>query len=268
MAPNRKSLKRKAKVRGTMILRSSPLGKIQVPLEDGSSRVLPLSPPQKRPGRAKRCVYVDDEASVDRSIDEDSNTLLGTPNLKAPSLEKETLTPQSNTTRTLTLVQESRDEDIGQEEGDLVRKHKRVFGESVPLGLMNDVMSQFYVPCSTEPPLVPLCRLVATEAVRAALDEASWLIPLFDRAAYVKSMGAFTVSLKGRHGEVRKVTQEMIDKWDPIWQSMNADFERQLVGEWEALRGRLFYVWDGNHRLKTWMKRIEDGELSFFSLFH
>lgn len=205
MAPKRNK-KQKDRGQGSMVLRSGPLGKRTVHHEDGSSRVFPLSPPKKHGKRPKRCEYIDDEASVDISMDGASNVFFGTPNQGPSTTQHENVTPQSNTVRTLTLHEEIEDEEHSPQEGEEETKHSRIFGESVPLGLMNDVMSQFLVKRETSPPMVPLCRLIAIEAVRVAQDEASWLIPLFDRAGYVESMGSFTVSLKGRHGEVKKVT--------------------------------------------------------------
>ena len=264
MAPKKsKKQKGKGQAKRVMVLRSGPLGKRTTHHEDGSSRVLPLSSPKKRVKRPKRCKYIDDEASVDMSMDGASNVLLGTPNSGPSTMEHEEtmVTPQSNTVRHLALHEETGDVEGSHQEGDKETTHSRVFGESVPLGLMNDVMNQFYVMHASPPPLVPLCRLIATEAVRVAQDQASWLIPLFDRACYVQTMGLFTVSLKGRHGEVKKVTQDIIEKWDPIWQAKNEHFESQLVGEWEDLRGKFFHVYDGNHRLKTWWRRINEGNL-------
>ncbi len=125
-------------------------------------------------------------------------------------------------------------------------------------------MKNFYVKRMSDPPLVPLCRLVPTDAIRVANAEESKLIASFDRAAYVPTLGCFTVSLKGRHGETKSISEPMIEKWDPIWRRLNVEFESQCVREWEDLKGKLFFVWDGNHRLKTWMKRIEDGEFELF----
>ncbi|MCO5587131.1 hypothetical protein L7F22_041078 [Adiantum nelumboides] len=107
--------------------------------------------------------------------------------------------------------------------------------------------------------MVPLCRLIPTDAVRPAFGDASWLVPLFDQAGYVPTMGIFTIVLKGRHGETKNVTCEMVERWDPIWQQLNASFEIKLVREWTDLQHKAFFVWDGNQRLKTWMKRIEEG---------
>lgn len=70
-------------------------------------------------------------------------------------------------------MEEQEQEDIPHEEGDSEEesgdsdkednqrsKHKRQFGKKVPLGLMKDVLGQFYVKRKSPPPLVPLCRLV------------------------------------------------------------------------------------------------------------
>ncbi|MCO5583522.1 hypothetical protein L7F22_037433 [Adiantum nelumboides] len=197
--------------------------------------------------KSKHCVFIDDEASVDGG----SNSNLPTPQ----SATELTLLPIENELQIpVRQVEEGMD---GEKANDL-SKHNRVFGSNVPLGLMNDVMKQYYLKRETEPPMVPLCRVISTDAVRLAIGDASWLVPLFDRAGYVPTMGSFTVSLKGRHGETKNVTQEMVERWDPIWQRLNASFESKLVGEWTDLQHKAFFVWDGNHQLKTWMKHIEE----------
>ena len=85
--------------------------------------------------------------------------------------------------------------DENEEDDDPKTKHSRHLGSRVPLGLMQDVLVQFYVKKSLPPTLVPLCQLVPHKAVRFSLDLASWLIPSFDNAAYLETMGIFLVSL-------------------------------------------------------------------------
>ncbi|MCO5596619.1 hypothetical protein L7F22_050686 [Adiantum nelumboides] len=234
-----------------MTLRSGLARRRQVIHEDGSSRILPLTSPKKHFKQNKHCIFADDEAVMDRSMDGASNTILVTPEVSVPSQDRIALTPQSRLLCSLDF--DSKDITVSNDEDDLL-KHNRVFGENVPLGLMNDVTSQFHVNRGSDPPLVPLCRLVAIDAMRTALADTSWLVPLFVRAAYVPTMGCFMVSLKGRHGETKMVTQDMIDRWDPIWQILNIDFEIKLDGDWKDLQGRAFFVWDRNHRLKIWIK--------------
>lgn len=206
-----------------MNLRSGPLGRRQVPHEDGSSRILPLDSPRKRARKYKRCPFVDDEASEDRSIEGASNVLLSTPGSTPATVDH--ITPQTNINRSLTFAEDGGDIYSEQDGGDISTKHNRNFGENISLGLMNDVLGQFYVTRGSEPPLIPLCRLVARDVVRVVVNDPSWLTSLFDRAAYVQTMGSFTVSLKGRHGETKMITQEMIDRWDPIWQRRSEEFE-------------------------------------------
>lgn len=155
-------------------------------------------------------------------------------------------------------VEES--EDIGLMEDGQEKKHSRHLGQQVSLGLMKDVLSQFYVKKRTSPPAVPLCRLVAHEAVRFARDDAQWLIPSFDSAAYLETMGHFLVSVGGPRGEFMPVTAANLQEWGPIWRQQNEEFERALGKEWQELKGKKFLVWDGNHRLKTWWKRIKESK--------
>lgn len=138
-------------------------------------------------------------------------------------------------------------------------KHSRQMGKQVPLGLMKDVLSQFYIKRRSLPPFVPLCRLVPHEAVRFATDNATWLIPSFDTAAYLETMGSFLVSIEGPSGGFMPITPQNLEEWGPIWTQKSAEFDKSLGREWQDLKGRKFLVWDGNHRLKTWLKRIKDG---------
>ncbi|MCO5560553.1 hypothetical protein L7F22_014168 [Adiantum nelumboides] len=65
-----------------------------------------------------------------------------------------------------------------------------------------------------------------------------------------------SVDRKARRGEA--CNQRYEEQWDPIWQKVNTKFERKLVGEWKDLCGKAFFVWDGNHRVKTWLRRIKE----------
>lgn len=263
MGPKRTLKKRGTRgIGNTMRLRSGTVRKHVVQEAVSSRNVTQHTPKRRRPSR--RCPFVDDEAieedasESDHEVEEDSNVLGGTPLTSLPLIAT---TSSSQTTRRLAFMER------GVDDSDTPDHHKH-FGEKISIGLMNDVLAQFNVTHDTEPPLVPLCRLVPTDAVWFAVDDVAWLVPLFDRAAYMPTMGFFIVSVKGRHGEFRPLTRERVEQWDPIWQRMNEEFESKLSKEWDDLKGKLFYVWDGNHRLKTWMKRIEDGKVHFSYLFY
>ncbi|MCO5604415.1 hypothetical protein L7F22_058580 [Adiantum nelumboides] len=123
---------------------------------------------------------------------------------------------------------------------------------------MKDVLSQFYVKKRTLPPPVPLCRLVVHEAVSFARDDSEWIISSFDSATYLETMEHFLVSIANSRGDTMPVTSIDLEEWGPLWRQQNIEFERALGKEWQELEGNKFLVWDGNHRLKTWWKRIKD----------
>ncbi len=166
--------------------------------------------------------------------------------------------------------EEESDESDAEGEGEgKHEKHPKHLGKQISLGLMKDVLSQFYVKKRSLPPPVPLCRLVVHEAVRFARDDSEWLISSFDTAAYLETMGHFLVSLGGPQGDIMPVTDTDLQEWGPLWCQKNEEFEKRLGKEWQDLRGRKFLVWDGNHRVKTWCKRIKESKhlLSLTSQF-
>ena len=55
--------------------------------EDGSSRIMPLNYPKKHYRPNKHFIFVDDEAIVDRSMDNASNSVLATREVNAPCIE-------------------------------------------------------------------------------------------------------------------------------------------------------------------------------------
>eukprot|EP00250_Pteridium_aquilinum_P026257 c32702_g1_i1 orf=130-318(+) len=61
-------------------------------------------------------------------------------------------------------------------------------GEKELLGLMKDVLGQFYLKRKTQPPLLSLCCFVPHEVVRFAADDTTWLVPSFDTTANTEIM--------------------------------------------------------------------------------
>ncbi|MCO5587510.1 hypothetical protein L7F22_041459 [Adiantum nelumboides] len=169
-----------------MKLRSGSLPRITFD-EEASSCVIPLATPPTKRGRSQNlCVYVDDEAEVE----EDSNILNDAIEATRTNVEEQEDIPR--------VESDSQEESSSGDDEDSQRsKHKRQFGKKIPLGLMKDVLGQFYVKRQSPPPLVPFCCLVPHEAVRFALDLASWLVSAFDTTTYVETMGVFLVSLVG-----------------------------------------------------------------------
>ena len=44
--------------------------------------------------------------------------------------------------------------------------HKRLLGKPLDVGLLGDIFSKFVVKRNTQPPLIPLCRLISNESIR------------------------------------------------------------------------------------------------------
>ncbi|MCO5609523.1 hypothetical protein L7F22_063751 [Adiantum nelumboides] len=197
--------------------------------QEASSRIRPLDTPPKRKNRiSKRCVFIDDEAQVD----EDSNNIEDDTNFTETNVHVEDLHYNN----------EYDSDDSGQEEGDggEKKKHSRHLGKQVSLGLMKDVLSQFYVKKQTLPFPIPLCRLVVHEAVRFARDDNEWLISSFDSSAYLETMGHFLVSVGDSREDVMHVTTTDLENWGPLWRQRNDEFERKLEKEWQELKIKKF----------------------------
>ena len=48
--------------------------------------------------------------------------------------------------------------------------------------------------------------------------------------------------------------------WDPIWLDINSKFEEEIAfrEDLAMLKGRMFYVWEENHRTMAWMTCIKE----------
>ncbi|MCO5614565.1 hypothetical protein L7F22_068848, partial [Adiantum nelumboides] len=88
-------------------------------------------------------------------------------------------------------------------------------------------------------------------------DDTEWLISSFVSATYLDTMEHFLVSIEDSRGDAMPVTMVDLEEWGPLRRKKNATFEKALGKEWQEIKGNKFLVWDGNHRLKTWWKRIK-----------
>jgi hypothetical protein len=69
---------------------------------------------------------------------------------------------------------------------------------------------------------------------------------------------AFYVPPTSNKGEEERVTSYE-SSWSDNWRKKNTTFEELLLSDSDlwSLLGRMFYVWDGNHRLQAWYPYIE-----------
>jgi hypothetical protein len=58
--------------------------------------------------------------------------------------------------------------------------------------------------------------------------------------------------------EVLPVTDEIRATWNLFWQLVNDDFDSMLRNDSDLshLVGKMFFVWEGNHRLTAWFRHV------------
>ena len=75
---------------------------------------------------------------------------------------------------------------------------------------------------------------------------------------YRPGAAMFYVSTTNFVGQERMVTEEDRSSWSPNWQRREREFERVIAKDKDlkVLSNRMFFVWDGNHRLQAWWEFI------------
>lgn len=137
----------------------------------------------------------------------------------------------------------------------------RHYGKVIQTDVLQDVIASLRVCKSTPPPPVPLCRLVVNESIRLVQKNISDLGYGFRMNGYLKELGTFLVSIKKANEPELEVSDLDLQEWGPIWRSINAGFEEEVLrsDEWSHLSNKKFIVWDGNHRVQAWMEKIREG---------
>jgi hypothetical protein len=82
----------------------------------------------------------------------------------------------------------------------------------------------------------------------------------FVACGYMEGNGVFYVALENNEGKTMDVTPEIMASWSNNWIKANAEFEKELNSD-DDLRvfsGKMFMVWDGNHRLQAWLPIINN----------
>ena len=103
-------------------------------------------------------------------------------------------------------------------------------------------------------PRIPLCRLLAMEAVRPLQeDDVQKMKKEFIESGYVENHAAFYVCMTNKEGATASV-EDFRDDWDETWKELNEQFEREcdMVEDFRVLKDKMFWVFDGNHRLTAW----------------
>lgn len=105
---------------------------------------------------------------------------------------------------------------------------------------------------------IPLCRMISMPSVRPALRNDITKLKNDFVHGYVKGSAVFYVSTVNTKGEECLVTEDIEQSWDACWREVNREFEAKLSkkASTKAFMGKMFFVWDGNHRLLAWMDYI------------
>ena len=116
---------------------------------------------------------------------------------------------------------------------------------------------------------IPLCRMLYMPLVRPTLATDIKKLEAEFAHGYRPGAPVFYVSISNEKGEERTVTDEDKRSWGPHWTSVNEEFEAKLESNphLHFLSGRMFYVCDGNHRLKAWtgvIRRLHSEDRSWY----
>jgi hypothetical protein len=76
---------------------------------------------------------------------------------------------------------------------------------------------------------------------------------------YREGASVFYVTVTNEEGKKQEVTEADKEKWGPIWNAKNNDFNTFFlsVPELTRLTNLMFFVCDGNHRRQAWLNHIE-----------
>lgn len=137
------------------------------------------------------------------------------------------------------------------------------------------IQSRLFIPHTTKSQLlIPFCKMVALPLVRPIfqsdirrLEQDFWL-------CYHGGDRCFYVSTTNDQGASLDVTDDLRATWNEHWVQKNMEFEAFLVQDLDLsfLSNKMFFVWDGNHRLMAWFPYIASKHsqelkwLDFFSL--
>ena len=106
---------------------------------------------------------------------------------------------------------------------------------------------------------VPLCRLVVLPLVRPILEGDVQLLETEFFNGYREGDRVLYVSFTKNDGSSLDVTDETVSTWDQHWQRANQCFEKELDKDKDLhkFKGKMLYVWEGNHRVTAWLRHIE-----------
>jgi hypothetical protein len=105
---------------------------------------------------------------------------------------------------------------------------------------------------------IPLCWMVYMPLVRPTLAIDIKRLEAEFTHRYWPGALVFYVSICNEKGEERSVKDEDTSNWGLHWTSVNDEFEAKLASnpQLKFLCGHMFFICNGNHRLKAWTCNI------------
>ena len=105
---------------------------------------------------------------------------------------------------------------------------------------------------------IPLCRLRTLPLVRSINEVDVQRLENEFITGYRDGNRVLYVAIYNDKAETLDVTSDLYDSWSGHWQSANDRFEAELVADPDLARfsGKMFYVWEGNHRVTAWWRHV------------
>jgi hypothetical protein len=107
---------------------------------------------------------------------------------------------------------------------------------------------------------IPLCHIISMQLVRLALMNDIFELQGDFYFGYHPIAIVFNFFLEGIDGCIVDVTLQRINNWDDHWKTVNDKFEEFLQSKpfLHHIVGKMFHVWDGDHRLQAWFPYINE----------
>jgi hypothetical protein len=110
---------------------------------------------------------------------------------------------------------------------------------------------------------IPLCRMVSMPEVRPVLESEVLRLQSEFRSGYRVGSAVFYVALTDAKGREQLVTDDIIRKWSSAWDQLDNEFDIELNSDpdLKPLRGKMFFIYDGNHRYTAWKRYIDEAKM-------
>ena len=105
---------------------------------------------------------------------------------------------------------------------------------------------------------IPLCRLQCLPLVRPISEVDVARLQNEFVMGYRDGDRAMYVSLYNNLDEVLLVSDDIRASWSSLWQESSDEFDAMLEKDSDLSQfvGKMFFVWEGNHRLTAWLRHI------------